>query len=640
MFSLFIFLNIALALVSNIDNSKYEINYRPSKISRSLTNSLLALNPTLEGDFHIMKISNTSYLCFIPPKEDEEIDDIEIDETRLKTEALNILNSEFLRSDCLFSHAFNGGYWTFGYCFGDKVIQFHEDLTYFIENKIHKPENPNTVYILGRFPDGPKGSSEIQNEAKNYNNELKVSDFILNEHMFVNEGTTAQVIQHTLNFGETCDLTKKPRNIEVIYKCDMHNTKVEIVDIQEIRTCNYQMIINVPRLCQLSEFVPYNYFENLVEIDCKLIGEEASGDEVLKVFQDNAQITEEENNPNPVTEIVQGVNEIALNSTRLKLEFFNHSYTLPNQTFPVLNDSKINLRDYSLLPCGWGFFFGNWKLQQGNENTYWNHRTILVFNDDFSTKEDLMLKVSSFFASIMNLSIPSPVLIQENVVRALSWQDKFIIWYELYDFYGQFISMVRVERDPIDNKVLLVLLVNPETMKDQDDEFVEVGTIGGIQNAWNYEMFEGFKITEIKIVDEILDQNAENKGSATSEDHDNGNDKMKDYKDNGREGNTKPNVVTITHTESVDNTVTITQTNTKETDIIAQLAAELGIHDLESLKQQFLYQFSKQSEDKLEKTQEANDENLKDEGGPETDEKSIIEESIPSTSNEGDHDEL
>lgn len=72
--------------------------------------------------------------------------------------------------------------------------------------------------------------------------------------------------------------------------------------------------------------------------------------------------------------------------------------------------------------------------------------------------------------------------------------------------------MVRVERGPIDNKVLLVLLVNPETMKDQDDEFVEVGTIGGIQNAWNYEMFEGFKITEIKIVDEILDQNAENKG--------------------------------------------------------------------------------------------------------------------------------
>lgn len=74
------------------------------------------------------------------------------------------------------------------------------------------------------------------------------------------------------------------------------------------------------------------------------------------------------------------------------------------------------------------------------------------------------------------------------------------------------------------------------------------------------------------------------RGSATSEDHDNGNDKMKDYKDNGREGNTKPNVVTITHTESVDNTVTITQTNTKETDIIAQLAAELGIHEPRKFK--------------------------------------------------------
>ena len=643
MFSLFIFLNIALALVSNIDNSKYEVNYRPSKISRSLTNSLLKLNPTLEGDFHVMKMSNSSYLCFIPPKEDEEIDDIEIDEVYLKIEALNILNREFLRRDCLFSTAYGGGYWTFAYCFGDKVIQFHENLDYFIENKIHKAENPNNVYILGRFPDGPRGSSEIQNEASNYNNELKMSDFSLNEHMFVNEGTTAQVIQHKLNFGETCDLTKKPRSVEVIYKCDISNPRVEIVDIQEFRTCNYQMIINVPKLCQLLEFVPNNHFENLVEIDCKLINEEACKDEAsgdaIKVFQDNAQITEEENNLNLV-ENVHVVNEIALNSTRLKLEFFNHSYTLPNQKFPVLNGSKVNLRDYSLLPRGWGFFFGDWKLQLGNDSIYWNHRTILVFNGDFSTKADLMLKVSTFFASNMDISIPSPVWIQENVVRALSWQDKFILWYELYDFYGLFISMVRVERDPnpIDSRVLLVLLVNPETMKDHDDEFVEVGTIGGIKNAWNYEMFEGFKTTEIK----IEEQNVENKQSAKSEDNDNGNDEIKYHKDNDMVGATKPTVVTITHTESVDNTVTVTQTNTKETDVIAQLAAELGIHDLESLKQQLLYQFSKQSEDKLEKTDEIN-ENSKEEG-PENDEKSTIEEniveSIPSTSDEGDHDEL
>lgn len=522
MLSILFLLNIALALT--IDNGKYRINHLPSKISREESNSLIELNPTIEGDFHVMKMAATDYLCYIPPKEDEETTSFEIDEKQLKEQALRIINKAFTRSSCLFSYGINGGYWTFGYCYGDKVIQFHESLQYFIETNIHKPEFPNNVYILGRFPNGPKGSMKIENEAKKLDNDLKPSDVTLNEFSLINEGATAQVIQHTLDFGETCDLTKNPRTIEIIYRCDRNNYRVDIVDIQEIKTCRYQMIINIPHLCELKEFVPNKFYENVAEIGCKRI-EDKPKDSL---------------------------------SSNLTETFFDDQIILPDRIFPVSKDSKININDYLKTPCGSGFFLAR-RSQPQTENTYWNERTVLIYNNEYESQRDLLLKVSGFFSSAMNFTLPSPEVIKPGSVRVLTWKDRFIAWYELYDFYGQFINMVRVEGDPKLDRILFLLLVDPETMKDHDNEPVEVNHLG-VPNGVNFELFEGFE-TEIDDDEPI----------------------------------------------AIDQALT----RDKEMDVIAQLAAELGIKDLDGLKQQLLYQFKEEKE----KSEEMKEEESKEKSG-------------------------
>ena len=49
--------------------------------------------------------------------------------------------------------------------------------------------------------------------------------------------------------GSECDRTGKPRSIEVQFHCDM-NSNDRISIFQEVTTCQYQMIITTPRLCQ------------------------------------------------------------------------------------------------------------------------------------------------------------------------------------------------------------------------------------------------------------------------------------------------------------------------------------------------------------------------------------------------------
>lgn len=49
--------------------------------------------------------------------------------------------------------------------------------------------------------------------------------------------------------GTECDLTGKPRSIEIQFHCDMQ-TNDRISMFQEVATCQYQMTITTPRLCE------------------------------------------------------------------------------------------------------------------------------------------------------------------------------------------------------------------------------------------------------------------------------------------------------------------------------------------------------------------------------------------------------
>lgn len=203
------------------------------------------------GNYEILSIANgandgniTSYLCQLPrtkkmaptkPKPTMSVHE-------LKSRAIDLISESFVEgTSCVFSFNLHANYWTIGYCHGINVIQFHENLDDFISG-IHKPHSPNHVYTLGNF--------------------LKQT-LPLEFEFDTKERTISQRL-----LGEVCDLTGEPRTIDTIYRCDHI---LEIVELTEIRTCQYELHINVPKLCLLPEFKRTNLEEGVSEILCTRI---------------------------------------------------------------------------------------------------------------------------------------------------------------------------------------------------------------------------------------------------------------------------------------------------------------------------------------------------------------------------------
>ena len=68
------------------------------------------------------------------------------------------------------------------------------------------------------------------------------------------KGETKYLVQR-MEGGTTCDLTGKPRRVEVQYHCNPHVAD-RIGYIKEVTTCSYQMVIYTPRLCTDAAFLP------------------------------------------------------------------------------------------------------------------------------------------------------------------------------------------------------------------------------------------------------------------------------------------------------------------------------------------------------------------------------------------------
>jgi protein OS-9 len=68
------------------------------------------------------------------------------------------------------------------------------------------------------------------------------------------KGDTRYLVQK-MEGGTKCDLTGKPRRVEVQYHCNPHVTD-RIGYIKEVTTCSYLMVVYTPRLCNDVAFMP------------------------------------------------------------------------------------------------------------------------------------------------------------------------------------------------------------------------------------------------------------------------------------------------------------------------------------------------------------------------------------------------
>ncbi|KAK2758640.1 Protein OS-9 [Arachnomyces sp. PD_36] len=153
-----------------------------------------------------------------------------------------------MEGKCLY---FISGYWSYSFCYNNKVEQFHA-----LPPGNGRPMYPPTPdpmsysFVLGRFNGhGVAAEEDIEDEHPS-SNKKPTTDVAELE----TKGESRYLVQH-LEGGTTCDLTGRPRSIEVQFHCHPQSGD-RIGRIKELRTCTYLMVIYTPRLCDDVAFLP------------------------------------------------------------------------------------------------------------------------------------------------------------------------------------------------------------------------------------------------------------------------------------------------------------------------------------------------------------------------------------------------
>eukprot|EP00472_Partenskyella_glossopodia_P011150 CAMPEP_0197518160 /NCGR_PEP_ID=MMETSP1318-20131121/3291_1 /TAXON_ID=552666 /ORGANISM="Partenskyella glossopodia, Strain RCC365" /LENGTH=632 /DNA_ID=CAMNT_0043068277 /DNA_START=36 /DNA_END=1935 /DNA_ORIENTATION=+ len=163
---------------------------------------------------------------------------------RAKIPVQKLLRS--LKSQCVYM---NQGWWNYEFCYGEQVRQFHmETITTTVNEKGSDVKKTATQTV--RTVDFVLGKKTANTTLSVYKDDRPEKSYASE---FYSEGTT-------------CDLTSRPRKIEVRYICDMDIAKTKIMSIQETATCEYVMIIATPLICVNEDFQPMQ--PKLMEIAC------------------------------------------------------------------------------------------------------------------------------------------------------------------------------------------------------------------------------------------------------------------------------------------------------------------------------------------------------------------------------------
>lgn len=206
--------------------------------------------------YEIMYLRGEQHLCAIPivdipPKNETSEAEARAAEQKELTRATDrgweLL--EDLEGNCLY---FVSGWWSYSFCYNNEITQFHQ-LPPQPGKPLLPPQRDLTTkqFILGRA----KGSDNKEDE---WGNQIDV-----HKGKHANEppktelqvkGDTRYLVQK-MEGGTKCDLTGKPRRVEVQYHCNPHVTD-RIGYIKEVTTCSYLMVVYTPRLCNDVAFMP------------------------------------------------------------------------------------------------------------------------------------------------------------------------------------------------------------------------------------------------------------------------------------------------------------------------------------------------------------------------------------------------
>ncbi|KAI8974986.1 hypothetical protein BDB01DRAFT_908572 [Pilobolus umbonatus] len=186
------------------------------------------------------------FLCTIPDVEQEtekqektrEVKEKTIQDTESMIErGLQLL--EPLSKSCIQFYANSHQYWIYEYCHKQYVRQFHIDRIY--DGKEEKEQETASFY-LGVYP------SFAIDPANNKAILQTTSQSSVKPTTFIKEVDNQYYLVQKWEDGTLCDLTDRPRTVEIQYQCDAQGYD-RVSSFLETATCQYQAIISTPRLC-------------------------------------------------------------------------------------------------------------------------------------------------------------------------------------------------------------------------------------------------------------------------------------------------------------------------------------------------------------------------------------------------------
>lgn len=203
-----------------------------------------------KADYMPMTLHGAPYLCAIPkvsktPENATETRKEDVQATDLATAVDRgwRLLQDMDGKPCLY---YTTGWWSYSFCYNGDVTQFHALPLGASGGRPWPPiEDPNTPsYVLGKY------------EAKSVDGNAKSEDSSPSQKLgeLQTKAETSYLVQH-LDGGTACDLTGKPRKVEVQFHCHPQSTD-RIAWIKETATCAYMMVIYTPRLCDDVAFSP------------------------------------------------------------------------------------------------------------------------------------------------------------------------------------------------------------------------------------------------------------------------------------------------------------------------------------------------------------------------------------------------
>ncbi|KAF2452756.1 glucosidase II beta subunit-like protein-domain-containing protein, partial [Lineolata rhizophorae] len=228
--------------------------------------------PGASDAYQTMRLHGQRYLCTIPavtaaggPNQTSEagetaaVDEQERELARASDRGWELLRG--MEGNCIY---FRAGWWSYSFCYGRQVKQFHA-LPPGRNVPSYPPTEDPTVhsFVLGtygggdrrsgagtrkRLDGGPgRGEGEGTAEADGSTPGAEVA-------RLETRGESRYLVQKLVG-GTVCDLTGKERKIEVQFHCHPQSAD-HIGFVKEVATCSYLMVIYTPRLCNDVAFLP------------------------------------------------------------------------------------------------------------------------------------------------------------------------------------------------------------------------------------------------------------------------------------------------------------------------------------------------------------------------------------------------